>query len=111
MKDKKWRLAGPSIAPDRLRLAVRDGRARKQVTVIPRMLKREDVAEVINACDAGREGELIFAWTYEKAGAKKSVQRLWLSSMTPQAIKQALGTLRPGAELAKLEEAARSRSE
>ena len=53
------------------------------------MLKRDDVDEVINACDAGREGELIFAWTYEKAGAKKPVQRLWLSSMTAAAIKDA----------------------
>ena len=61
------------------------------------MLKRDDVDEVVNACDAGREGELIFAWTYEKAGAKKPVRRLWLSSMTSKAIKEAFAALRPGA--------------
>src|ERR1700748_3180081 len=110
-KYKKWRMADLPIVPDRFKLVVRDERSRKQMSVITRMLKRDDVDEVVNACDAGREGELIFAWTYEKAGAKKPVQRLWLSSMTSQAIKQAFGTLRPGAELAKLEEAARSRSE
>ena len=75
------------------------------------MLKRDDVDEVINACDAGREGELIFAWTFEKAGAKKPVQRLWLSSMTAKAIKDAFGACAPAAEMALLEEAARSRSE
>src|SRR4051812_46579357 len=110
-KYKKWRMADLPIIPDRFRLVVRDERSRKQMAVITKMLRRPDVDGVVNACDAGREGELIFAWTYEKAGAKKPVQRLWLSSMTSQAIKQAFGTLRPGAELAKLEEAARSRSE
>src|SRR3954471_21867987 len=110
-KYKKWRMADLPIIPDRFRLVVRDERSRKQMAVITKALRRDDVDGVINACDAGREGELIFAWTFEKAGAKKPVQRLWLSSMTSQAIKQALGTLRPGAELAKLEEAARSRSE
>ncbi|HEY7075650.1 MAG TPA: DNA topoisomerase 3 [Solirubrobacteraceae bacterium] len=110
-KYKKWRMADLPIIPDRFRLVVRDERSRKQMGVITKLLRRDDVDGVVNACDAGREGELIFAWTYEKAGAKKPVQRLWLSSMTAQAIKQAFGTLRPGAELAKLEEAARSRSE
>src|SRR3954470_12770683 len=110
-KYKKWRMADLPIVPERFRLVVRDERSRKQMSVITRMLKRDDVDEVINACDAGREGELIFAWTYEKAGAKKSVQRLWLSSMTAKAIKDAFGTLRPSGELARLEQAARSRSE
>src|SRR6202042_2371980 len=63
------------------------------------------------ACDAGREGELIFAYLYEKAGSKKPVQRLWLSSMTDAAIRSAFAALRPRAELASLEDAARSRSE
>ena len=88
-KYKKWRMADLPIVPDRFKLVVRDERSRKQMTVITRMLKRDDVDEVINACDAGREGELIFAWTFEKAGAKKPVQRLWLSSMTSKAIKEA----------------------
>jgi DNA topoisomerase-3 len=110
-KYKKWRMADLPIVPDRFKLVVRDERSRKQMTVITRMLKRDDVSEVVNACDAGREGELIFAWTFEKAGAKKPVQRLWLSSMTAKAIKDAFAGLRPAAEFAKLEEAARSRSE
>src|SRR4051812_48050323 len=108
---KKWRMADLPIVPDRFKLVVRDERSKKQMTVISKLLKREDVDEVINACDAGREGELIFAYIYEKAGAKKPVRRLWLSSMTKQAIQEAFGRLRPGAELAKLEDAARSRSE
>ena len=110
-KYKKWRMADLPIVPDRFKLVVRDERSRKQMTVITRMLKRDDVYEVINACDAGREGELIFAWTFEKAGAKKPVQRLWLSSMTSKAIKEAFAALRPASEFALLEQAARSRSE
>ena len=110
-KYKKWRMADLPIVPDRFKLVVRDERSRKQMTVITRMLKRDDVDEVINACDAGREGELIFAWTFEKAGAKKPVQRLWLSSMTSKAIKEAFSTLRPASEFDLLEQAARSRSE
>jgi DNA topoisomerase III len=110
-KYKKWRMADLPIVPDRFKLVVRDERSRKQMTVISKQLKRADVDEVINACDAGREGELIFAWTYEKANAKKPVKRLWLSSMTAQAIKSAFGSLRPREELALLEQAARSRSE
>src|ERR1700759_3531254 len=110
-KYKKWRMADLPIVPERFKLVVRDERSRKQMSVITRMLKRDDVDEVINACDAGREGELIFAWTYEKAGAKKPTERLWLSSMTGKAIKDAFAALRPASELARLEQAARSRSE
>jgi DNA topoisomerase III len=110
-KYKKWRMADLPIVPERFKLVVRDERSRKQMTVISRMLKRDDVAAVVNACDAGREGELIFAWTYQKAGAKKPVERLWLSSMTPAAIKQGFGALRSSSEFALLEQAARSRSE
>src|ERR671927_2013733 len=96
---KKWRMADLPIVPDEFKLVVRDERSRKQMTVITRLLKRDDVEEVINACDAGREGELIFAWTYEKAGAKKPVRRLWLSSMTAKAIEEAFGQLRPGSDM------------
>jgi len=110
-KYKKWRMADLPIVPDQFKLVVRDERSRKQFTVLSKQLKRADVDDVINACDAGREGELIFAWTYDKAGAKKPVQRLWLSSMTAKAIKDAFSSLRPGAEMALLEQAARSRSE
>jgi len=110
-KYKKWRMADLPIVPDRFKLVVRDERSRKQMSVITRLLKRDDVDEVVNACDAGREGELIFAWTFEKAGAKKPVRRLWLSSMTAKAIKDAFGHLRPGSDMDRLEQAARSRSE
>jgi DNA topoisomerase III len=110
-KYKKWRMADLPIVPDEFRLEVRDERSRKQFTVISKQLKRDDVDEVVNACDAGREGELIFAWTYEKAKAKKPVQRLWLSSMTLTAIKDAFSKLRPASEYQLLEQAARSRSE
>src|SRR5215210_8089513 len=110
-KYKKWRMADLPIVPDRFRLVVRDERSRKQMSVISRLLKRDDVEQVINACDAGREGELIFAWTYEKAAARKPVKRLWLSSMTMAAIKEAFRALRPAEEFDKLEQAARSRSE
>jgi DNA topoisomerase III len=108
---KKWRMADLPIVPDRFRLVVRDERSKKQMTVIQRQLGRDDVDLVVNACDAGREGELIFAYLYEKAGSKKPVQRLWLNSMTPAAKREGLANLRPREELARLEEAARSRSE
>ena len=110
-KYKKWRMADLPIIPDRFKLVVRDERSKKQMAVITKQLKREDVDDVINACDAGREGELIFAYIFEKAKAKKSVQRLWLSSMTQGAIRDAFSRLRPAEELAPLEQAARSRSE
>jgi DNA topoisomerase-3 len=104
-------MADLPIVPPKFKLVVRDERSRKQMSVITRMLKRDDVDDVINACDAGREGELIFAWTFEKAGAKKPVRRLWLSSMTSKAIKEAFAALRPASEFDLLEQAARSRSE
>jgi len=110
-KFKKWRMADLPIVPDDFKLVVRDERSRKQMSVITKLLKRDDVDLVINACDAGREGELIFAWLYEKAGARKPVQRLWLSSMTAAAIRQAFDDLRPAQEFGRLEKAARSRSE
>ncbi|MGA8338240.1 MAG: DNA topoisomerase 3 [Solirubrobacteraceae bacterium] len=108
---KKWRMADLPIVPDRFKLVVRDERSKKQMNVVKRLLDRDDVDRVVNACDAGREGELIFAYLYEKAGSKKPVMRLWLNSMTKDAIRNAFGDLRPGAELATLEQAARSRSE
>jgi DNA topoisomerase III len=108
---KKWRMADLPIVPERFKLVIRDERSKKQMNVIKRLITREDVTSVVNACDAGREGELIFAYLYEKAGSRKPVKRLWLNSMTTGAIKQAFGELRPGGELASLEAAARSRSE
>jgi DNA topoisomerase-3 len=110
-KFKRWRMDDLPIVPDRFKLVVRDERSRKQMTVVSKQLAREDVEGVVNACDAGREGELIFAYLYEKAKAKKPVQRLWLSSMTNAAMKKALSELRPAEEFERLEQAARSRSE
>src|SRR5665213_2450115 len=110
-KFKRWRMPDLPIVPEKFKLVVRDERSRKQMTVVTKQLGREDVEEVVNACDAGREGELIFAYLFEKANAKKPVKRLWLNSMTTAAMKEAFKTLRPAAEFAKLEQAARSRSE
>jgi DNA topoisomerase-3 len=108
---KKWRMADLPIVPDRFKLVVRDERSKKQMSVVTQELKRDDVSDVVNACDAGREGELIFAYLYEKAGSKKPVRRLWLSSMTKSAMTQAFEQLRPASDFASLEAAARSRSE
>jgi DNA topoisomerase-3 len=108
---KKWRMADLPIVPEQFKLVVRDERSKKQMNVVKRLLGRDDVDLVINACDAGREGELIFAYLYEKSGSRKPVQRLWLNSMTRTAIEAGFAELRPGAELASLEAAARSRSE
>jgi DNA topoisomerase-3 len=110
-KYKRWRMADLPIVPETFKLEVRDERSQKQMNVLKRLLKREDVALVINACDAGREGELIFAYIYQLAGGKKPVKRLWLNSMTTAAMKEAFATLRDSDDVQLLEQAARSRSE
>src|SRR5437868_2985960 len=110
-KLKKWRMADLPIVPDDFHLKPRDAKSKKQLTAIRKLLERADVDRIVNACDAGREGELIFAYIYESTGAKKPVDRLWISSMTKQAIKEGFERLRPGDQLAPLEAAARSRSE
>ncbi len=110
-KFKSWKMADLPIVPDHFKLVVRDERSRKQMTAVTKQLSREDIEDVVNACDAGREGELIFAYLYEKANASKPVKRLWLNSMTNAAMKEAFKGLRPAAEFAMLEQAARSRSE
>ena len=108
---KKWRMADLPIVPDAFKLKPRDAKSKKQLGALTKLLKRSDVDLIVNACDAGREGELIFAYLYEASGSKKPVRRLWLNSMTKQAIQDAFGQLRPGEEMESLEEAARSRSE
>src|SRR5829696_8387366 len=108
---KKWRMADLPIVPRSFKLVVRDERSQKQMTAVQSLLRRDDVERVVNACDAGREGELIFAYLYEYAQSDKLVERLWLSSMTEQAMRDALRSLRPGADLDRLREAAKSRSE
>src|SRR5438046_1580851 len=108
---KKRRMADLPIVPDEFKLRARDKKAEKQLKAIHKLLKREDVDRVVNACDAGREGELIFAYIYETSGVDKPVERLWISSMTKQAIREGFEQLRPGEQLRQLEAAARSRSE
>jgi DNA topoisomerase-3 len=113
-KLKRWRYADLPILPSEFKLRPRDEKSGKQLKVIHTLLARDDVDEIVNACDAGREGELIFAYTFESAAAKarkKPVKRLWLNSMTKKAIGEAFGRLRPGEEMRNLEAAARSRSE
>ena len=110
-KYKSWRMPDLPIVPEHFKLVVRDERSRKQMNVVSKQLARDDIEDVINACDAGREGELIFAYLYEQAKADKPVRRLWLSSMTNSAIKHGFQELRPSEELVPLEQAARSRSE
>jgi DNA topoisomerase III len=108
---KKWRMADLPILPEQFQLQPRDTKAKKQLTAIHKLMKRDDVERIVNACDAGREGELIFAYIYETSGVDKPVDRLWISSMTKQAIREGFEQLRPGEQLASLEQAARSRSE
>src|SRR5918998_529409 len=110
-KLKKGRFADLPILPDEFKLIPNDERAGKQLRAIHRLMADDEVESIVNACDAGREGELIFAYVYDLAPVQKPVQRLWLSSMTKTAIKEAFGRLRPGEELQSLEEAARLRSE
>jgi DNA topoisomerase-3 len=115
-KWKKWRMADLPIVPEDFKLRPRDARAKKQLNVILAQLKRDDVERIVNACDAGREGELIFAYIYEvyrtgKGFTERPIDRLWISSMTKQAIRDGFEKLRPGDQLAPLEAAARSRSE
>ena len=82
-----------------------------QFKVLKKLMGRKDVETIVNGCDAGREGELIFAYIYQLARCKKPVQRLWMQSMTPQAIREAFNNLRDGVEMEPLQQAARCRSE
>src|SRR5881227_1216123 len=110
-KLKKWRYADLPIVPPKFKLVPNDAKAEKQLKSIHRLMRSDDVDVIVNACDAGREGELIFAYTYETSKSKKPVQRLWLSSMTRKAIQEAFQRLRDGDEMKDLESAARARSE
>ncbi|MDQ3857661.1 MAG: DNA topoisomerase 3 [Actinomycetota bacterium] len=110
-KFKKWRFADLPIVPGRFQLVPNDEKAKKQLQAVHALMGREEVDLIVNACDAGREGELIFAYTYETAGVRKPVKRLWLNSMTRKAIQEAFAQLRDGEEMKLLEASARSRSE
>src|SRR3954451_5738298 len=110
-KLKKWRFADLPIIPDKFKLVPNDSKSEKQLKDIHRLIKDDEVETIVNACDAGREGELIFAYIYDTSKSKKPVMRLWLNSMTKSAIGDAFERLRDGDELESLEAAARSRSE
>jgi DNA topoisomerase-3 len=108
---KKWRFADLPIVPPKFKLVPNDDKAKKQLNAVHKLMKSDEVELIVNACDAGREGELIFAYLYETSGVKKPVKRLWLNSMTKKAIEEAFAHLRAGEDMKLLEEAARSRSE
>lgn len=107
---KKWRLESLPILPEKFKVKV-NSRTREQFAVVKSFLRDPSVTEVVNACDAGREGELIFAYLYGLSGCKKPVRRLWISSLTPEAIREGFASLRDGRAMKPLEDAARSRSE
>ena len=107
---KAWSARHLPILPEPFKLRPRPS-AREQWGIVSRQLRRNDLSEVINACDAGREGELIFRMVYELAGCKLPVQRLWISSLTPDAIRAGLRSLRPASELDDLGAAAACRNQ
>jgi DNA topoisomerase-3 len=112
--DKKkygfWRLETLPIVPEKFGLKpIADSKSR--FDQIKKLLARKDVTQVINACDAGREGELIFDNIYQLAKSKLPVKRAWMQTMTTEGIREAFSKLRDGAEMTGLANAARSRSE
>jgi DNA topoisomerase-3 len=110
VKRGKWSFAHLPVIPPRFELAPIE-RNESRLNLLLRLIKRKDVTGLINACDAGREGELIFRYIVQHAGAKKPIQRLWLQSMTPAAIREGFDSLRPDRELLPLADAAKCRSE
>lgn len=108
-KLSKWRREDLPILPEPWKISVMRDKW-TQFEILRGLMQRTDVGEVVNACDAGREGELIFRLVYEKAGCTKSVKRLWLSSMEPDEIRKAYANMRPGAEYDNLYAAALCRA-
>ncbi len=108
-KYEKWRFEDLPILPESWKTVVSSA-TKKQYGVLKKLMHREDVDAVINACDAGREGEAIFRLVYEKAGCKKPMLRLWISSMEDTAIKAGFDNLRPGSEYDRLYSAASCRN-
>ena len=94
---KKWRYEDLPILPDPFRYVVSEEKA-AQFHILCSLMERPDVTELVNACDAGREGELIFRLVYEVAGCSKPFSRLWISSMEDAAIREGFADLRPGAD-------------
>ena len=94
---KKWSYDSLPILPQEWQYAVASDKG-KQFTILKDLMHRADVSEVVNACDAGREGELIFRFVYDVAGCKKPMRRLWISSMEESAIKAGFASLKDGKE-------------
>jgi DNA topoisomerase III len=107
---KKWRLESLPILPERFKVRV-SSKTREQFQVVKGLMGDSSVTEVVNACDAGREGELIFAYLYGLSRCRKPVLRLWISSLTHEAIRAGFDDLRDGLTMKPLEDAARSRGE
>ena len=111
---QKWDMDNLPILPDAFPLKGLPG-TKTQLNALQKLIRRKDVTEIINACDAGREGELIFKYiikyVWNKSVAKKSFKRLWLQSMTVDSIKKAFSSLRENEELLPLEDTALCRSE
>ena len=105
----KWRKEDLPILPEHWKFTISPDK-RDQFDTLRTLLRREDVAEVVNACDAGREGELIFRTVYALAGCSKPISRLWISSMEDEAIREGFTHLRPGREYDGLHQAALCRS-
>ncbi|HEX4917651.1 MAG TPA: DNA topoisomerase III [Limnobacter sp.] len=110
VKRGKWSFANLPVLPPHFDLAP-IAKTESRLKVLNKLIKRKDVVGLINACDAGREGELIFRLIVQYAKSNKPVERLWLQSMTPAAIRQAFEALRSDAEMLPLADAARCRSE
>lgn len=108
---KRWSFDTLPMIPDKFDLRVRTGDIQEHFAALKRMLRDREVTEVINACDAGREGELIFRYVYELVGCTRPVRRLWTNSLTDEAIRTAWTRLRPGQDFDALADAARCRSE
>ncbi len=111
---QKWDLANLPILPETFPLkALPD--TKSQLNTLQKLIRRKDINEIINGCDAGREGELIFKnivrYVWNKSVAKKTFRRLWLQSMTDEAIRNALNNLRENNEMLTLEDTALCRSE
>ncbi len=111
MKEQdKWDMTKLPIMPTEFELEPAE-KMSGRVNVLRKLIRDKNVSEIINACDAGREGELIFRYIIQYAGTKKPIKRLWLQSMTPEAIRDAFARLRSDAEMQPLASAARSRNE
>lgn len=110
VKRGKWSFANLPVIPPHFDLKPID-KTKTRLAAVLRLVKRKDVGQLVNACDAGREGELIFRLIQQHAKSKHEVKRLWLQSMTPQAIRDGFANLRTDKQMQPLADAARCRSE